>query len=223
MAKFFSARIHDRFRLEFKIRYPASTENIEYKNTFWIYLPPSIQNSKQFETNWFQNRNIHTRFQAPQISIHSLLDNKASSPLFMLRSLVHLEYTDGFTSNEERLIRHHARILACTINRAFFSSIKAVEHAETEEDQSQHIKAIYQQVKHLSKQWKELKKHFLTTPISKNGRLPSLGRRSHWQSTSASLFKIFYCIPKKGFPVARSLPNGFTKIESAFKSSLHII
>ena len=84
----------------------------------------------------------------------------------MLRSLVHLEYTDGFTSNEERLIRHHARILACTINRAFFSSIKAIEHAETEEEQSRNIKAIYQQIKRLAKQWKELKNHFLASQIS---------------------------------------------------------
>ena len=74
---------------------------------------------KQFETSWFQKQQIHTRFQAPQISVQGLLDNKASSPLFMLRSLMHFEYTDGFTTDEERMIRHHARLLSCSIKRAF--------------------------------------------------------------------------------------------------------
>lgn len=175
MAKFFSARIHDRFRLEFKIRYPADIDIKEYKSKFWIYLPPSIQNSKQFETSWFQNRKIHTRFQAPQISIHSLLDNKTSSPLFMLRSLTHFEYTDGFKAEEERMIRHHARLLSCSIKRAFFATTKAIEHAETQEEQSQIILEFYQQIKTLSKQWLELKRIFLNSQIT-NKTIQSL----HW-------------------------------------------
>ena len=84
----------------------------------------------------------------------------------MLRSLTHFEYTDGFKAEEERMIRHHARLLSCSIKRAFYSTTKAIEHAETQEEQSQIILEFYQQIKTLSKQWLELKRIFLNSQIT---------------------------------------------------------
>lgn len=166
MPKFLSAKIHDRLRLEFKLRYPPNPNCKNYKTTFWIYLPPSIKNNHGLEQNWFENLHIHTRLQAPQVSIDSLLNTTEASPLFMLGSLHQLQGIDGFTKKEEKKIRHHARLLCCTINRAFYPRIAnldaLINAPEVFEDS---ITNLITQIKDLSGRWLNLKNNFLGLPL----------------------------------------------------------
>jgi hypothetical protein len=88
----------------------------------------------------------------------------------MLRSLRQLEGTNGFSNREEKLIRHHARLLSCTISRAFFASTKSIEHAESAEETTLFLQQLSSQMKELSTQWLSVKTNFLQCAINQKTR-----------------------------------------------------